>query len=158
MQRALQYATATFKATDPRDKIYGLYGIREFQFKRPLHLVDHFFAVIFMTHQTTLTMNNATTEERIALAMSELSKQTKPNIMEASKKYKVNCTTLSRRFKGIQRSQAQFLSKSRQCLTNIEEKVVLDWINNWTEQFIPPTSCMVHSIAEEVSGVTINKN
>lgn len=46
-------------------------------------------------------MNNATTEERMALAMSELSKETKPNIMEASKKYQVNCTTLSQRFKGI---------------------------------------------------------
>jgi hypothetical protein len=103
-------------------------------------------------------MNNATTEERMALAMSELSKETKPNIMGASKKYQVNRTTLSRRFKGIQQSQAQFLSESRQCLTNIEERVVLDWINDWTERFIPPTSCMVHSIAQEVSGVTINKN
>jgi hypothetical protein len=62
-------------------------------------------------------MNNATTEERMALAMSELSKQTKPNIMEASKKYQVNRTTLSQRFKGIQQSRAQFLSKSQQCLT-----------------------------------------
>jgi len=40
-------------------------------------------------------MNNATTEERMALAMSELSKQTKPNIIEALKKHEVNCTTLS---------------------------------------------------------------
>lgn len=29
MQRALQYVTATSKATDPRDKIYGLYGIAQ---------------------------------------------------------------------------------------------------------------------------------
>jgi hypothetical protein len=103
-------------------------------------------------------MDGLTRDQRMALAISDLSKQTKPNFLAASDTYKVNRTTLYRHFHGIQRSRAVFLSESHQCLTNAQEKVVISFINRHTERFLPPTSQLVHNITEEVCGRSINKN
>jgi hypothetical protein len=70
-------------------------------------------------------MQSPTYDDRMAKALAELGKQTKPNFLGVSNKYKVNRTTLSRQFKGTQRSRRQFLSKSYQCLTNDQEEVVV---------------------------------
>jgi hypothetical protein len=103
-------------------------------------------------------MNNLTHDQRMPLALSELSKQTKPNILGTSKTYLLNRTTLSRHFKGTQQSRAQFQSDSHQCLTNSEERVVINFINRFTERFIPPTSQLVYNVAVEQRGRHINKN
>jgi hypothetical protein len=94
----------------------------------------------------------------MAKALAELSKQTKPNISGIAAKHKVNRTTLSRHFKGTQRSRSEYMSESRQCFTNAQERVVIDWINRYTERNIPPTSQLVHNVEEEVCGHPINKN
>jgi hypothetical protein len=103
-------------------------------------------------------MPNSTNNDDMAKALAELSKETKPNVLGIAKKYKVNRTTLSRHFKGTQRLRSEYLSESRQCLTNAQERVVIDWINRFTERNIPPTSQLVHNVAEEVCGHPINKN
>jgi hypothetical protein len=103
-------------------------------------------------------MDSLTHDERMTLALSELSKQTNPNILGTSKKYLVNRTTLRRHFNGTQRSRTQFLSESHQCLSNREERVVIDFINRHTERFLPPTSQLVHNVAVEQCGRPINKN
>jgi hypothetical protein len=103
-------------------------------------------------------MPNSTNDNDMAKALAELSKQTKPNVSSIADKYKVNRTTLSRHFNGTQRSRSEFLSESRQCLNNAQERVVIDWINQYTERSIPPTSQLVHNVAEEVCGRPINKN
>ena len=103
-------------------------------------------------------MNSPTHDERMRLALLELSKETKPNLLGTSKKYNVNRTTLSRHFRGTQRSRAEYFSESRQCLNYAQEKVVISFINRQTERFLPPTSQLVHNVAEEVCGQPINKN
>ena len=103
-------------------------------------------------------MQSPTYDDRMAKALAELGKQTKPNFLGVSNKYKVNRTTLSRQFKGTQRSRRQFLSESHQCLTNDQEEVVVRWINQFTERSIPPTSQLVKNVAEEVAGRVVNKN
>jgi Tc5 transposase DNA-binding domain len=103
-------------------------------------------------------MSEPTTEARMALALADLSKQSIPNFLGTSKKYNVNRTTLSRRFKGTQRSQRDFHSESIQCLTAAQEAVVVGFINEFTNRYVPPTSRIVKNVAEEVSKATVSKN
>jgi hypothetical protein len=103
-------------------------------------------------------MDNSTTEDRIQLALTDLNRQLIPNFSATSKKYNVNRTTLSRRFKGIQRSMHDFHSESVQCLSDAQEAIVIGFINDFSDRYIPPTSQIVRNVAFEVSGATVSKN
>ena len=62
-------------------------------------------------------MSDDLSAARMVLALDDLTKQTKPNLLGTAKKLEVNWTTLTRHLNGTQMSRADFLSESIQCLT-----------------------------------------
>jgi hypothetical protein len=95
---------------------------------------------------------------RLAKALADLSKQDKPNFLRTATKYKVNRTTLRRRFNGTQVSVHEFHSESIQRLTDAQEEEVIKFINKLTDRNLPPTSQIVKSVAEEMSNSIVSHN
>jgi hypothetical protein len=99
-------------------------------------------------------------EMQIALAIADLSEQDKPNYSATAKKYPpVDRQTIKRRFLGEQTSRVQANSEIRQCLTLVQEEVLISQINILTARSIPPTSQIVKNLAEEIiSSKPVGKN
>ena len=103
-------------------------------------------------------MESVTKEARIALAMEDLANQAVPNLKSTAARFKLVRTTLMRRFYGTTQSQRIARSQSQQCLSLAQEEALISYINSLTERSMPPTSQIVHNLAEEICGRPINKN
>jgi hypothetical protein len=99
-----------------------------------------------------------THEERMEKALAELESCSKPNYAALAKKYELERSTLSRHARGKTTSREEFQSEKHQCLTNAQERVLINQINRLTDQGIPPTSQMVKNFAEEIIGHSVEKN
>ena|SRR5439155_19339536 len=99
-----------------------------------------------------------THEDRMRKALAELESSSKPNYSALARKYKLERTTLAKRAQGKTTSREEFQSARHQCLTNTQERVLINHINRLTKQGIPPTSQMVKNFAEEIIGHNIGKN
>jgi hypothetical protein len=99
-----------------------------------------------------------TNEEAMKKALAELESSSKPNYTEIAEKYKIGRHALSRRHQGQTTSRRDFFSNHRQCLTDIQEELLVDQINRLTDRGIPPTSQMVKNFAEEIIGRVVGKN
>ena len=97
-------------------------------------------------------------EERMRKALAEIESCSKPNYSAIARKYQLERTTLSKRAKGQTTSREEFQSERHQCLTNVQERVLIDQINRLTDRGIPPTSQMVKNFAEEIIGRAVGKN
>ena len=103
-------------------------------------------------------MASSTLDARIELAIADLKRQDKPNIMGTAKKYGLNESTLRRRYKGQNLSHRAATSEYRQRLTFTQEEVLIGQINRLTDRGLPPTSQIVKNLAEEMIGSPIGKN
>jgi hypothetical protein len=99
-----------------------------------------------------------TNEEAIKKALAELESSSKPNYTEIAQKYEIGRHALSRRHQGQTTSRHDFFSSHRQCLTDIQEELLIDQINRLTDRGIPPTSQMVKNFAEEIIRHAVGKN
>jgi hypothetical protein len=97
-------------------------------------------------------------EQDMKAALAELEASSKPNYTEIAEKYKLGRHALSRRHQGKTTSRADYFSNHRQCLTNIQEEILIDQINRLTDRGMPPTSQMVKNFAEEIIGRAVGKN
>jgi hypothetical protein len=91
-----------------------------------------------------------------ALAECDISEA--PNYAEIARKYNLDRSTLSRRYRGKTTSREDYQSQVHQCLTNAQERVLIHQINRLTERNLPPTSQMVKNFAEEMIGRAVGKN
>ena len=103
-------------------------------------------------------MDSEPREVRIAYALADLANQEKPNFKKTARRFKVNHTTLRRRFDGTQRSYAQCRSETHQKLTSSQEEVLIGYINKMTDRSSPPTSQFVKNFAEELCKKPVSKN
>jgi hypothetical protein len=103
-------------------------------------------------------MDNLTYEARLGLALEDLSKQARPNPTGTARTYNVNHTTLQRRFYSLQQDRASARAETNSCLYIAQEETLIGYINSLTDHSLPPTSQIVHNIAEELVNRTINKN
>ena len=103
-------------------------------------------------------MKDSTKNHRIELALADLNQQEKPNILATAKKYQLVTSTLSRRFQGKTVSYAAASSEFKQRLTNAQEEVLIQRINQLTDRGLPPTVRIVRNLAEEVLGGPVGKN
>jgi transposase-like protein len=94
----------------------------------------------------------------IDMAIIWLRSQKTPNVSEAARKFEVNRSTLSKRFRGIQLSRKQFTSISKKHLTDTQEEEILAYINNLTQRGIPPTHPILENLVVEVLGAPIEVN
>jgi hypothetical protein len=109
---------------------------------------------------TTLPLNAAimTYNARIASAIDDLEAQSRPNIAATAKKWQVDRTTLSRRFRGETGSNEEANSNSRQNLTATQEETLVKYINKLSDRGLPPTPQMVKNLAEELAKLKVGKN
>jgi hypothetical protein len=103
-------------------------------------------------------MDNLTYEARLELAMEDLGKQTSLNYLGTAKRFNVNRVTLMRRFTGTQQNRRIAHAEAHQCLSIAQEETLIGYINSLTDRSLPPTSQIVHNIAEELIGEPIGKN
>jgi len=103
-------------------------------------------------------MDNSTYEARLGLALEDLSKQAIPNPTATATRYNVDRTTLRRRFTGEQQDRAAAHAESHQCLSKAQEETLIGYINSLTDRSLPPTSQIVHNMAEELIQKPIGRN
>ena len=96
--------------------------------------------------------------DRIPEAIADLDTQEVPNVRETARKYGVVRKTLGNRWQGKTTSIAEAVSKTRQALTNTQEKALISIINKLTKRRIPPTSAIIKNLTEEIRGAPVRKN
>jgi hypothetical protein len=97
-------------------------------------------------------------EERMTAAFAALDLQEPRNYSQVATKYKLERTTLAKRYKGQTVSRKVFLSESRQCLTIAQEEALIEQINKLTDRHIPSTSQMVKNFTKKMIGKEVEKN
>ena len=97
-------------------------------------------------------------EQDMEKALAELESSEEPNYTATAKKYHLVPSTLIRRAQFKTTSRAVFQSQVHQCLTNAQERVLINQINRLTDRGIPSTSQMVQNFAEEIIGRDVEKN
>jgi hypothetical protein len=103
-------------------------------------------------------MDNLTYEARLELAIEDISKQTTPNWLGTARRFQINRITLMRRYTGAQQSRTIANAETHQCLSKAQEETLIGYINSLTDRSLPPTSQIVHNMAEELAKRPINKN
>ncbi|KAF2836603.1 putative pogo transposable element [Patellaria atrata CBS 101060] len=86
----------------------------------------------------------------IDLALDDLNSQSVPNISHTAKKFGVDRTTLSRRWRGITRSM-DTAYKRREFLNESQSKFLIKYINRVSAQGLAPTPLMVRTWAAEIA-------
>ena len=96
--------------------------------------------------------------DRIAKAISDLESQNRPNIADTAKKWQLDRSTLSRRFRGETSSKAESISIASKKLSTTQEEVLIAHINKLSDRGLPPTPQIVKNLAEELAHEEIGKN
>jgi hypothetical protein len=109
----------------------------------------------------TLPSSNAdkmVNKDDMKKALAEIESSFKPDYASIAKKYNLVPSTLSRRARGKTTSRAEYQSDRYQCLTNAQERVLINQINRLTKRGIPLTSQMVKNFIEEIIRREVKKN
>jgi transposase len=77
---------------------------------------------------------------------------------DAAREYECDRGAVSRRIRGLTKSRKEALSFWHQCLTDEQEEVLIQRINDLTDRGMPLTSQIVKNLAEEMRGERVNKN
>jgi S-adenosylmethionine synthetase len=86
---------------------------------------SHSIHAYFKTQSPHLNIDNIPYNDRIELAITDLKSQITLNYAATAKKYNVDRSTLSRRYKGAIISKAENLSKIHKILTDVQEDVLV---------------------------------
>lgn len=103
-------------------------------------------------------MGNVTKSRSIDKAVAAIRSGECANQSDAGRKYGVHPTSIGKRLAGKTRSKFNYLSESCQCLTNTQEKRLIQYINKLSDRGMPPTSQIVKNLAEEIRKRPVGKN
>jgi hypothetical protein len=81
----------------------------------------------------------------------------KPNISLVARTFGVSQSNLSKRYRGVTGSKEEQYNNQR-LLNNAQSRALIKWINQLTEQGLPPTNSMLENFAREISGKQPGKN
>jgi hypothetical protein len=95
---------------------------------------------------------------RMIKAIEDLQSQQPPRYAATARKWKVEKSTLWRRYKGETGTIQEANSYARQKLTNAQEEALVGHINKLTDRGLPPTPQMVKNIAEEIVKTKLGKH
>jgi hypothetical protein len=101
-------------------------------------------------HTTLLKFNISINIIAMDEAIAFLKSQDTPNYLAAAKKFNVNATTLSRRFNGKTVSRAEATSLHKKLLTDVQEQVLLDRIEQLSSRGMPPTPQILENMVVEI--------
>ena len=90
-------------------------------------------------------------------AIEDLESQDVPNIADTARRYGVNRSTLSRRWRGQTGSREDYYD-SVSLLTKQQQKNLVSYINKLTEWGIPPTNAMVRNFTFNICQKRPSKN
>ena len=96
--------------------------------------------------------------EALSNAIADLRSQSTPNFAATAKKWKVDRTTLRRRFRGEQRPNDTAHFEAQGLLTTTMEDVLVERINTLSARGMPPTPQIVRNLVSELSGTPVGKN
>jgi hypothetical protein len=105
-----------------------------------------------------LTMGRCGKSARIAKAVAAIEAGRFKNYITAADFFKCDPTSVSKRIRGVTHSRKEANSLYRQCLTSIQEQVLIKQINTLTNKGMLPTSQIVKNLAEEIRGRGVGKN
>ena len=98
--------------------------------------------------QSTITSSKM---DQIERAMADLRLQDKPNIQATANKFNIDRTTLSRHWRGVQRSKEDGYDSQR-LIDTAQSQALIKYINDLTERGLPPTNHMVRTFASHIAG------
>ena len=96
--------------------------------------------------------------EAISIAIDDLDSQKALNVTATAKKYKIDPSTLWRRYNGRTVSHAEARSRSTMLLTNAQESVLVEYINKLCTRGMHPTPQIVESLVIEMVGHSIGEH
>lgn len=97
-------------------------------------------------------------KEDMRAVLAEIECSLEPDYADIARRHHLDRSTLSRRARGITTSREEFQSEVHQCLTNAQERVLINQINRLTDRGLPLTSQMVRNFVEEIIGGVVEKN
>ncbi|KAH7384992.1 hypothetical protein BKA64DRAFT_154593 [Cadophora sp. MPI-SDFR-AT-0126] len=103
-------------------------------------------------------MARADKSAAISAAIAAIERGEVADYSAAAAKFKCDRTSISKRIRSLTRSRQDTTAFWKQALTHAQEKVLIDRINYLTDRGLPPTSCIVKSLAEEIRGSSVGKN
>jgi transposase len=109
-------------------------------------------------HNNNKMRDNYAKSKRVDAAVAAIQRGEFVHFSDAAKKYECSREAVSRRVRGLTKSKKQAYSFWRQCLTDEEEEVLIQRINDLTDRAMPPTSQIVKNLAEEMRGARVSKN
>jgi DDE superfamily endonuclease/Tc5 transposase DNA-binding domain len=109
--------------------------------------------VVRTSHANSMAHNT-----RIAEAITDLKRQDRPNIAATARKYGVDRSTLSRRFRGETGTIQDATSYSRKQLTTTQEETLIEYVNKLNDRGFPPTPQILKNIAESIAKTHLGHN
>ena len=96
--------------------------------------------------------------DRIELAIADLESQVCLNYADAAKKWNIDRSMLSRRHRGVTGPKEDHYSYTLKALTDVQENVLVRYINELSARGLSPTSQIVKNLAEELAGKEVGQN
>ena len=100
----------------------------------------------------------STKNARIEAAMAVLDSQSTLNYAVVARAFKIHPTTLTRRYTDKTVSREEANSTFRQCLNDIQEDTLLDYIDSLTNKYISSTSQIIKNLVKEIIKRLVKKN
>jgi hypothetical protein len=95
---------------------------------------------------------------RIEAAIADLKTQKRVNFAATARRWDIERTTLTRRFRGTQSTIEDANSYVRQQLTQTQEEALITYVNKLNDCGFPPTPQILKNIAESIAQTTLGPN
>jgi hypothetical protein len=103
-------------------------------------------------------MARADKSAKVTAAVAAIQRGEYTDYSKAARAFKCDRTSISKRIRLLTRSRKEADSFWRQCLTDTQERILIDRINYLSQRQMPPTSHIVRNLAEEIRGAPVGKN
>ena len=100
---------------------------------------------------STSYVNSMDHNARIQAAITDLESQETVNYAATAKKWKIDRSTLSRRYRGKTGPNQDATSYSRKQLTDTQEETLITYVNKLNNRGFPPTPQILKNIAESIA-------
>ena len=112
----------------------------------------------FASHYHHKMRDKYANSKRVDAAVAAIRRGEFSDYAKAAAEYECDRSAVSRRVRGLTKSRKAATSFWRQCLTDEQEEVLIQRINDLTDRGMPPTSSIIRNLIEEIRGAGVGKN
>jgi hypothetical protein len=123
---------------------------------RDSHL--HVNPTFHSSHRITSNRYNMDHDPLIQAAIADLDLQARINYSATAKRWNLERTTLTKRYRGEMSSKQEANSYVRQQLTDTQEKTLIQYINKLSNQGLPLTPQIIKNLVEEIVDTKLGLN